>query len=111
MDRAHFTNKRGPKTVEHRVDCNERLEEACYGVAIIRSKPLILLERDRVRHLVGTVVKIRRTGESANQFEETGTELGNRHWPEREFCCAPVGRLADQCMTNEIEGDLDARRI
>jgi hypothetical protein len=53
-------------------------------------------------------VELRRAAKLLDQFAEPGVKLGNGHRPERDF---PLRRLTNDCVFDEIEDDLDTRRI
>src|SRR5690606_30999724 len=81
---AGLAEKGCAESIEHSVNCEQRLLEALHRVAVVGSVAMVFRERDGVGYLVRSSMEGRRAVEIPNQLDETIMEVRDGHWLERE---------------------------
>src|SRR6516162_2777397 len=110
MHRADLPDVRGAKSIKHVIGCDDRLEEAPYGIGVVGPRLAVIPERDRIGDFIWPTVELRTAPKFPNQIQKTRMKLGNAHRAERKARSAAIRCCADDRMIEKIEGDLHAHR-
>jgi hypothetical protein len=95
--------------MKHPIDCDDRLEEARYGVGLVRPRSPIISKQNGVGNFIRATVELRPAAELPDQIQEARMKLGNGHRAKREPRPASIRCCANDCVVEKIEGDLHAR--
>src|ERR1700757_37852 len=110
MNRADLPDIAGAKSIEDAVDGDERLEKARCGFGVVSHRSPIISKRNEIRNFIRTTIELRCAAELPDEVQEARMKLSNGHLAEWEARSASIGRCADNCMVEKIEGDLHAHR-
>jgi hypothetical protein len=110
MNRADLPDIAGAKSMEYAVDGDERLEKARYGFGVVGPRSTIISKRNGIRNFIRAAIELRCAAELPDEVQEARMKLSKGHRAEWEARSASIGRCADNCMVEKIEGDLHAHR-
>src|SRR6188474_1394682 len=107
MHRTALANELRAKLVEDTTGLHEDSPEPVGVLRIVAAMRLILVEWDRVGHLVGASVQGHPKVERFHFLHEAPVERGHRLRLECQNRLATIGRLHDQLMSEKIEINLE----
>ncbi|CDZ62027.1 Hypothetical protein NGAL_HAMBI2566_48360 [Neorhizobium galegae bv. orientalis] len=76
------------------------------GITVIAAVTMVLIERDRIRHLIGLGGEVRGTSKIGDEPSEIGMELSDRGCRQRKRGSTSVAAGSDDCMVMKVEHNL-----
>src|SRR5262249_39197174 len=103
VDGAALADEARAETLEHAIRLLQDLPEAPRGVGIVGGVPLVAIERNRLRDLVGLAVDPYPEAEPPELVEEAPVERGDRLRPQGDGSGRSVAGRDAKLLVHEIE--------
>jgi hypothetical protein len=107
MDRAALADEAPAEVLHDPVGLREDAPVAIDRVGRVRRVDSVLIETDRVCHLVGLPIDVHVQVQLAHFFAKAAVERRDGLWLQRKAPPAAVARLDDELVRDEVEVDLE----